>query len=98
MICGKCKHLGKEVIIEDWDSKEYREIPTGFYQCKLIEHMGRDCGDDMKAMNTPGCRAYVEDGSGYYAALKVKTDFGCVCWEPRETKWINEHPGGDGDA
>lgn len=30
--------------------------------------------------------AVVQDGSGYFAALKCREDFGCVLFEPKETE------------
>lgn len=44
--------------------------------CNLIE---RKDWYDMEDYSKSAC---VVDYSGYYAALCVKDDFGCVLWEP----------------
>lgn len=46
---------------------------SGFHTCEIIKH-GFDEGD----MNYGSKKAHVVDGSGYFAALRIKEDFGCV--------------------
>ena len=51
----------------------------GFRPCGRVPHRVCDGGDEYIDI-----RAYVEDGSGYYAALVCAEDFGCVGWESRD--------------
>lgn len=59
-----------------WRGEEFR----GWRQCQRIEHYTGYPAID------PTERAIVVDGSGYLAALRCKTDFGCVYHEPREER------------
>ena len=70
--CGTCKYRGKEITLNDFDKVK----PTGYFYCELIK---------MPEWNKfpRGKSALVVDGSGYYAALCVETDFGCVKWEAK---------------
>jgi len=73
--CGNCKHLGEEAMA--FPEGEYTLAPSGYWVCNLIEHVGDD--------HVWGSgRAHVVDGSGYYAALRVREDFGCVLWEAKD--------------
>lgn len=73
--CGTCKYRGEEITKTDYsDDGDFGEINTGYFLCKRIEHDDRF---DYKR----GQSALVKDGSGYYAALCVEDDFGCVKWE-----------------
>jgi len=47
---------------------------SGYFLCGRIQHEGR--GGEYKK----GHGAAVIDGSGYFAALCVETDFGCTAW------------------
>lgn len=47
-----------------------------FFTCGYIKHC-HEYGD-----NEDVGEAYVVDGSGYFAALRVSEDFGCNQWEP----------------
>lgn len=79
--CGTCKHRGPEIVINEWDDDfdDQIEKQTGFFRCQRIKHMG-----DQYDPKTPGEGAGVVDGSGYFAALCVEDDFGCVKWELKE--------------
>lgn len=66
--CGTCKHFGKPVEDED------RNVPVGYHICTLITMRDRH-------IDPPGDEtAVVVDGSGYYAALCIKEEFGCNQW------------------
>lgn len=69
--CGTCKYKGD--AIEGWDDDMDKYGPTGFFLCTFIEQKIR--GEEAKT------KAYVKDGSDYYAALCVDDDFGCTLWE-----------------
>ena len=69
--CGTCKYFGEEVTTEDFEN--FTTIGSGYHKCDSIKH-------DKEYDYNPGKGAMVEDGSGYYAALKVESDFGCVKW------------------
>lgn len=89
-LCGNCKFWGKEkdvgefrqcqAIIHDkkslaynhwqWEDEDEFEFDTPEEKQKKL---------DFRAVN----KAIVEDGSGYYAAIKTKEDFGCVLFEEK---------------
>lgn len=74
--CASCKYFGEEVVREDWDDEgKYFEDGTGFHTCERIKH------NENGYSETLWTEAHVVDGSGYYAALRVPGDFGCVKWE-----------------
>ena len=69
--CGTCKHWGCD---DDGPTdRTYREPHGEFRQCAAIPH---DENYDYSLV------AVVQDGSGYWGALKTATAFGCVLWEP----------------
>jgi hypothetical protein len=69
--CSTCRFLGVQQL--DLDDK-----PTGFWKCDLIKHYGND------TEYPPDAKAAVEDGSGYYAQLVVRGDFGCNQWAQKK--------------
>ena len=74
--CGTCKFRGKD--IETFKpANPFERTPTGYFLCERINHSGD--GDNAPPIATG---AHVIDGSGYYAALCVASDFGCVLHEP----------------
>lgn len=75
MNCGQCKYLGEEVT--DIDNETRKDVGTGYYVCDYIKHTEMSPPKD-------GSKAGVIDGSGYYAALVVASDFGCVNFEPKD--------------
>jgi len=80
--CGNCAYIGDEHVIDlddDADSSKWQfDVPTGFYKCTYAQHHERP-----RHCVPEGVLAFVEDGSDYHAALKVKTDFGCVAHKPK---------------
>ena len=74
--CGRCEYFGKEMVTVD--DETYLEKGTGYHICDRIKHNV----DDLHA-NKSGMKAAVMDGSGYYAALIVESDFGCIAWAKR---------------
>lgn len=75
-ICGNCKYKGE--VLTTYDEEEYKDVPNSYFRCNRIVH---DQGWKFKQ----GLKALVIDGSGYYAALCVEDDFGCIEWKPKET-------------
>lgn len=65
--CETCKYFGDEL------RDDSHHVPTGYHVCAWVKQnvYGDATGD-----------AVVVDGSGYFAALCVKEDFGCNKWEP----------------
>lgn len=76
-LCGGCKYFGEEVMQLDDD---YNEIPTGIHTCDRIKQIDWSGYYD----DVPTEDAFVQDGSGYFAALRVRDNFGCVKWEKKE--------------
>lgn len=69
--CGTCKYFGDPV------KDENVHVPTGYHVCAWVKQH-----DDFGGA-TATESAVVVDGSGYFAALCVKEDFGCNKWESR---------------
>lgn len=81
--CGTCKHKGEPINDDSRDvdlaDPQYgAKIQTTYFLCDLIKHISK-----YPDKYPPSRGAGVEDGSGYYAALCVEEDFGCVKWEQR---------------
>lgn len=72
--CGTCKHLSEE--IERFDGETMKDVKTGYHVCKRVEHEKHENYKKGKGF-------LVVDGSGYYAALLVESDFGCLKWEEK---------------
>lgn len=73
--CATCKYQGESYIHTEFHDKVPVRIETPFHECQRIFFDG---GGDRLPPNT---KAYIVDGSGYYAALRTRDDFGCVDWE-----------------
>ena len=73
-ICGNCKFKGKPVTRFDYEKCE--DVETGYFACDLIKH-------DEGNKYLPKLGAVVVDGSGYFAALCVESDFGCNKWSDK---------------
>ena len=75
--CATCKYKGAPYVHENYDDGELIEVKTAFHECQKIYF---DSGGD----NIPRhLKAYIVDGSGYYAALRCTDDFGRIDWEPK---------------
>ncbi len=88
--CESCAFWG--------DAKDAQNKET-FRQCNAMFHdVGSNCGGDGRRPEPDPIRfpelnaewhearshkAVVQDGSGYFAALKCRSDFGCVLHNPR---------------
>jgi len=88
--CVTCKHWSASV--DDWEFEE-----LGVRDCKGIlmredikelahkdhdDDRWEDAGQARENAAMRATRAFVVDGSGYYAALRTHPDFGCVLHEP----------------
>ncbi len=80
--CGTCKHFKPDIDerarnVTKWDEDGYKRIPVeGYGQCGRVPHAKRE---DVPLTDA----ATVADGSGYYAALICRQDFGCVLHESK---------------
>lgn len=76
--CSTCKHWD---TAQEWNG--YTGLPIdGWGECVRILGPGSSC-------NLPDTPAYLSDGSGYYASLTTRHDFGCLLYEPRGRE---DHP------
>lgn len=103
--CETCQHWFFDRA--DW---QFDELQIG--ECKAIRQRetieedallgtGIDSWDDEAAPLIKAAmikaKAIAVDGSGYYAALRTFSDFGCVLHSPRDSG-IEARQGGDGEA
>ena len=96
--CGTCTYWAKNVA--DWEERERWIPEWQHYPCLRIKHDAmyhstpdslvcpelheeEDLAVDRKDMKETD-DAVVEDGSGYFAALKVRESFGCVFHEEKQ--------------
>jgi hypothetical protein len=73
--CKDCKFFGAIVTVQHWSDEDYTREST-YHECTRIKQ------DDHREF-IKGQGARVIDGSGYYAAIVVEEDFGCVQFEPK---------------
>lgn len=71
--CKDCRFFGEPVKTMDPDGEF---VETSFHVCGYVEH----AADTLFGWDT---NVAVEDGSGYFARLVVRGDFGCVHFEAR---------------
>ena len=76
--CATCKYQGEAYEHTDWVDGEPVTTVTKFHQCNKIYW---DNGGDGIPRHI---KAYIVDGSGYFAALRCRDDFGCVDWKAKE--------------
>ena len=69
--CKTCRFFGEPH--EHWIDNE--DPVTDFHICDYVKQLADYQSDDLSAS------AYAIDGSGYYARLVVKDDFGCINWD-----------------
>ena len=80
-ICKNCRYFGEEVTKREYD-EEFNSflVKTGFHACERIKHYeNAHCEQGYNQ-----AQAHVVDGSGYFAALRVPSDFGCVMFEKKD--------------
>ena len=90
--CGQCKYRGDPEMIPGNESTDWQEVDTGYFTCKAVKHVWLSyMNDDNKVgmmsnydnEDLYGELAVTKDASGYYSALLVADDFGCILFEPR---------------
>lgn len=84
--CGNCKFKGEPIKLDcKFNEETWEDGITGFFKCDLVkqglEHSSF-LGDTVD-LTTENPIAFVQDGSGYFAALCVSADFGCNQWEEK---------------
>jgi hypothetical protein len=74
------------------ESRHWHDVESGYFTCKAVKHVCRSyMNDDSKVEmmsnydneDLYGELAVTKDASGYYSALLVADDFGCILFEPR---------------
>lgn len=83
--CSSCIHWDGTPqpfkFVVDTDDAPYEEpLPGEWGECARILH--RKSGFDQTLKTEV---AFLSDGSGYYASLSTRAEFGCVLWEPSLT-------------
>jgi hypothetical protein len=73
--CGACKYFTAGEL-----SEHPGVIPESFHYCGRMEYISGIDGDISDES------AVVVDGSGFFAALCVKEDFGCNQWKSAEAE------------
>jgi hypothetical protein len=73
--CGTCKYFGEKLEGRYHDDVD-DIVESDFHVCDLILHNE----DGLSKWPVP---AYVIDGSGYYASLCVREEFGCNQWKAK---------------
>ena len=72
--CGTCRYFG---LNRNTEYDEAEDAPPGYALCGRIRQY------DYYAKPQQTDKVLALDGSGYFAALCVTTDFGCTEWEPK---------------
>lgn len=82
--CGTCKFWGSDPADDD-----IRECDPALWArvrpCAGVKHDADDSGPYPHDLHG-STRAEVVDGSGYYASLRTREDFGCVLWEKQDAE------------
>ena len=71
--CGTCRFFGNRC--DPVMNEEYDLVDSDYHVCDFVEQ-----AQYFKSWKNA---AHVIDGSGYYAALCVKEDFGCNQWQAK---------------
>lgn len=77
--CKYCKFFGEAVTKVKFIDGDIVDAETGFHTCDRIEHLDDGYTDEIKDE-----KSYVVDGSGYFAALRVRESFGCNSFEGKD--------------
>jgi hypothetical protein len=93
-LCGSCRYWGK---LDDEDNGRFRQCRAVIHDKNsaiALEEWDdpleeRDWLPEAKRQELIALRnmskAVVKDGSGYFAALKCREDFGCILWEGKSS-------------
>jgi hypothetical protein len=86
--CGTCRFWGTEQ--DAIDNEMFRSCKAVIHDSKSFTandsqewHDDEEINKELRELREAN-KAAVRDGSGYWAALKVREDFGCILWEPKE--------------
>jgi hypothetical protein len=75
--CGTCRFFGKKEDGTNYDDDQHVSgLPDSHRRCGFMPH--QDKWDYEQGKPLP--KAFVVDGSDYFAALCVTTDWGCPDW------------------
>lgn len=97
MNCQSCVHWkvtdGVTTPAYGWDSAACAPLllPGQWGECSGIKHLSGDSGGGLPQVDVdyPGApsietlRAYLADGSSYFAQLTTRSDFGCALFEAK---------------
>lgn len=78
--CGSCAYWGAGHE-QNSESPAWRRVRP----CGAVKHDDSDSyradGSLSTPLSDPNAKAEVVDGSGYFAALRTRADFGCVLYQ-----------------
>lgn len=97
--CSTCRHWDTDM--EDGQPVYYPKaeqeahnygvrvpLPGEWGDCQRIRHRADEYEDDQPG---PDDLAFLSDGSGYFASISTRAEFGCVLWEPKEPTTSEAH-------
>ena len=76
MRCGDCKYFGRDITTNHPDFAHDPNI-KGFHECTYIDSDHAYNSDCEKPV-------FCIDASGYFAAVRVREDFGCAAFEEKK--------------
>lgn len=79
--CGDCKFWGKPNNLED--TGDFRECQGILHDKDKVTTASTFEDEDAKLLRSEN-KAVTVDGSGYFAALRTREDFGCVSFSKKE--------------
>lgn len=83
--CGGCKHWDaatereRPVLMTEPDYDE-KPLPGTWGTCERIPHRSSEYESDQPDNLD---LAFLSDGSGYFASITTRAEFGCVLWEAK---------------
>lgn len=87
--CGNCRLWGTE----DDNNGVYRQCAAALHDEYGLAGKPLDqWTSEQEHRRINDCPAVAVDGSGYWAALRTRDDFGCVLFEPKPEATLTEKP------
>lgn len=85
--CKNCKHWKRDKTMVTWDVTKTKAHPSvhpygSCHRIKMEDEIGFVELDPESVLDEEP--AFVEDGSGYHAALRPGPEFGCILWESKD--------------
>ena len=74
--CGTCRFRGESYKKCNEDTG-LDDVDSGYFRCDRVKFLS------ASYKTKAGESAFVIDGSGFFAALCVESDFGCNQWETK---------------